>query len=115
MSEDQYDLAIAAGLAGNGGALRADPGSRGVLCEAGPAAKYSRCIGGVLRIGFKDVRTEPRELRRATNEATGGFLNAGLASSLAGTPARSLFGWLNREGCQGPRTAPGHAYRQGSQ
>ncbi|MDP9998417.1 FAD-dependent oxidoreductase [Pseudarthrobacter sulfonivorans] len=102
MAEALYDVAVVgAGLAGKVAALRAAQlGSRVILFEAGRDANYpanSRYTGGVFHVAFKDIRTKPRELRKAIEEATGGFADDGLAMSLADTAARAI-DWLGENG-----------------
>jgi len=98
----EFDLiAVGGGLAGLTAANRSlELGRRAIVLERSTTARHpcaSRTNGGVFHVGFRSVMTDPDELVRVIDAATGHFVEPGLARALAGNAARSIR-WLQSFG-----------------
>ena len=101
---DEWDLiAVGAGLAGLTAANRSlELGRPALVLEKQTIPRHvcaSRANGGVFHLGFRSVTTDPDELVRVIEKATGNFVEPSVARALAGNTLRSIQ-WLQSFGTQ---------------
>jgi fumarate reductase flavoprotein subunit len=99
---DELDLiAVGAGLAGLTAANRSlELGRRALILEKQTIPRHlcaSRTNGGVFHVGFRSVTTDPDELVRVIDKATGNFVDPSVARARAHNTLRSI-GWLQSLG-----------------
>lgn len=94
-------IAIGAGLAGLTAANRSlELGRRALVLERSTVPRHhcaSRTNGGVFHVGFRSILTDPDELVRVIDAATGNFVDRSVARALADNSARSIQ-WLQSFG-----------------
>ncbi len=98
----EWDLiAVGAGLAGLTAANRSlELGRRALVLERSTVPRHpcaSRANGGVFHVGFRSIATNPDELIRVIDEATGNFVERSVGRALADNCARSIQ-WLQSFG-----------------
>lgn len=101
MTGDHDLIAVGGGLAGLTAANRAlELGRRAIVLERSTVARHpcaSRTNGGVFHIGFRSIKTDPEELVRVIDRATGNFVEPAVAQALTGNAVRSIE-WLQSFG-----------------
>lgn len=101
MASEWDVIAVGAGLAGLTATNRAlELGRRALVLERSTEPRHtcaSRANGGVFHVGFRSVMTDPNELFRVVNAATGNFPDPLVARALADNALRSIE-WLKSFG-----------------
>jgi succinate dehydrogenase/fumarate reductase flavoprotein subunit len=94
-------IAVGVGLAGLTAANRSlELGRLALILEKQTIPRHlcaSRTNGGVFHVGFRSVTTDPDELVRVIDKATGNFVDSSVARALANNTLRSI-GWLQSLG-----------------